>query len=436
MKPSLMERSDLNQDGFSLLELVIAVGILLILSVGGVSAYGSMQDNADDAALDQAAQMVYDAAVAYDVDDNDRTTYKQAKDDYDRSKSKGSDGKSNAGTREITITIDKDETTGVITVTASMGDKSKTIAPSNGTNPGETPDPGDGTTLPPIQDALTSFTLRCDSTTSGLMPVSGLQSGAEVHIQESNSPSTFRKLEQISYLDYVFDLYNKQSPGMFETKEELRDTLNNVYAPSSKGEPYVAYMGNVSEEIALNAGVSYKVTVDGNFNSFTANTLTFGSCLRNVEKIGLNTGVDTLSFGAVIESVPNEIPSTVINLNSAFSGSSFNGSNIADWDTSNVVYMNNLFYGNTAFNQDISSWNTSNVKEMSSMFRNASKFNQDISSWDTSNVTKMDNMFREANNFNQNLSTWNVEKVTTYTRFAIKASGYPVFPSTYLPKFK
>lgn len=433
MKPSLTKRSDLfNQDGFSLLELVIAVGILLILSVGGVSAYGSMQDNADDAALDQAAQMVYDAAVAYDVDGNDNTSYEKAKKDYDYSKSKKSNGESTAGNREITITISKDDTTGVISVTASMGDKSKTLSPSNGSNPGETPDPGDGNPTTPIEDKITTFTLRCDSNTTGFMPVTGIQSGTEVHIQETNSPSTFKKVEQVSYLDYAFDIYDKQNPGYFATKEELRDTFNSTFLPSSKGEPYITYMANITQDINLVAGVSYEVTVDGNFNSFSGNLISpLGKCIRHVEKIGSSTGVDSLSFGPVIESVPDTIPSSVVNLSSAFSGSSFNGSNISNWDVSNVENMSYMFDGNTSFNHSISEWNTSKVSNMEGMFRK-SAFNQNISAWDTSNVNNMRIMFRDNKVFNQNISGWNVAKVNDYSRFADGASS---FSASYRPKF-
>lgn len=53
-----------NERGFSLLELVVAVGILLILSVGGLIAYRSLNDNAKTAQGHQIANDIYTSAVA------------------------------------------------------------------------------------------------------------------------------------------------------------------------------------------------------------------------------------------------------------------------------------------------------------------------------------------------------------------------------------
>ena len=55
-----------NEEGFSLLELVVAVGILLVLTVGGLLAYNGITKNARVAAVQSAADEVYTGAVAYD----------------------------------------------------------------------------------------------------------------------------------------------------------------------------------------------------------------------------------------------------------------------------------------------------------------------------------------------------------------------------------
>lgn len=60
-------------DGFSLLELVVAVGILLVLTVGGLLAYSGITDNARQAAVDSAASEVYTAAAAYEADNQAST---------------------------------------------------------------------------------------------------------------------------------------------------------------------------------------------------------------------------------------------------------------------------------------------------------------------------------------------------------------------------
>jgi len=47
-----------NEDGFSLLELVVAIGILLVLTVGGLIGYSGITDNARTAAAESAASEI------------------------------------------------------------------------------------------------------------------------------------------------------------------------------------------------------------------------------------------------------------------------------------------------------------------------------------------------------------------------------------------
>lgn len=56
------------ENGFSLLELVIAIGIILVLTVGGLIGYGAVQENAKKAATQAAASEVATAALAFDTD--------------------------------------------------------------------------------------------------------------------------------------------------------------------------------------------------------------------------------------------------------------------------------------------------------------------------------------------------------------------------------
>jgi len=53
-----------DERGFSLLELVVAMGVLIILSVGGLIAYRSLNDNAKTAQGHQIANDIYTSAVA------------------------------------------------------------------------------------------------------------------------------------------------------------------------------------------------------------------------------------------------------------------------------------------------------------------------------------------------------------------------------------
>lgn len=57
-------RENAGEEGFSLLELVVAVGILLVLTVGGLLAYSGITNNARTAAAQSAASEIYTAATA------------------------------------------------------------------------------------------------------------------------------------------------------------------------------------------------------------------------------------------------------------------------------------------------------------------------------------------------------------------------------------
>lgn len=76
------KRQKVNVDGFSLIELVIAVGILAILSLVGVVAYSKITENARQAAVEAAAAEVLTGAVAYDANGDDPEAYKQAEKEW------------------------------------------------------------------------------------------------------------------------------------------------------------------------------------------------------------------------------------------------------------------------------------------------------------------------------------------------------------------
>jgi len=74
--------------GFSLIDVVVTVAIIVALSVGGFVAYGSLVSNAKQGAVDYAASNTYRSAVVYENDGDDNTTACSAVDEYN-SKSQG-----------------------------------------------------------------------------------------------------------------------------------------------------------------------------------------------------------------------------------------------------------------------------------------------------------------------------------------------------------
>lgn len=78
-------RSNLKSAGFSMLEAVVVVGVLLALAVSGFIAYGSITANAKKASVESAASSVYTAALAAEMDGDAATTSALVKSDFNAS---------------------------------------------------------------------------------------------------------------------------------------------------------------------------------------------------------------------------------------------------------------------------------------------------------------------------------------------------------------
>lgn len=90
MNVSLFEKlkifkKNYNDNGFSLLELVVAVGILLVLTVGGLLAYNGITKNARQAALDNAVAEIYTAGMANWADNSPDTDMKDVIENWAKS---------------------------------------------------------------------------------------------------------------------------------------------------------------------------------------------------------------------------------------------------------------------------------------------------------------------------------------------------------------
>ena len=74
-----------SENGFSLIDVVVTVAIIVALSVGGFVSYSGIVDHAKQAAVDYAASNVYKAAVVYENDSDSATTACSAVDEYNES---------------------------------------------------------------------------------------------------------------------------------------------------------------------------------------------------------------------------------------------------------------------------------------------------------------------------------------------------------------
>lgn len=73
-----------NEDGFSLIELVVAIGILMIISGGGVISYSSLMKNVKQQAVEDTVSLVNSMSVANITDENEFTTLEQVVELYNK----------------------------------------------------------------------------------------------------------------------------------------------------------------------------------------------------------------------------------------------------------------------------------------------------------------------------------------------------------------
>jgi type II secretory pathway pseudopilin PulG len=71
-----------SETGFSLIDVVVTVAIIIALSVGGFFAYNGLLDQAKQGAVDYAASNVYESIAAYEQDGLDSTSACSAIDEY------------------------------------------------------------------------------------------------------------------------------------------------------------------------------------------------------------------------------------------------------------------------------------------------------------------------------------------------------------------
>ena len=104
--------------------------------------------------------------------------------------------------------------------------------------------------------------------------------------------------------------------------------------------------------------------------------------------------------------------SNVVNIWLMFWNTSFDWSNIGNWDVSNVVNFVETFRGAENFNQDLSAWNTQSATDMSHMFRDTKSLTKPIHFKNVANVINMEQMFRDSSVSSVKLEkTWKVQNM-------------------------
>lgn len=127
---------DLTEAGFSLLELVIAIAVILVLTIGGLIGYGNYQDNARQAMVESAADQARTGGVVYESNHNTERTAEDAVEAYN----------SSSKVESVHVELDRSES-GCLTFTGTYKNHNNKAVRTYNCSGGD-----GGTTTPPAED--------------------------------------------------------------------------------------------------------------------------------------------------------------------------------------------------------------------------------------------------------------------------------------------
>lgn len=390
------------EDGYSLVELVAAVGLLMLLtSVVGVASYNTINSKQTREAVRLSTQSAYNKALAAVTDYDDETTVAKAL----------AEPAKEAAQQGITfeyLPVDEDPTKESLCVigringdvddeyTYKIGPENCVSTASKGLPPAE------DQTLPDYTKAeeITRISYICDGTgtRNARLNIANIEEGTRATLfgdDQSIIPVEFSaasaKNSEIKYRD------SKKSP-----------TIENV-----------------SDTFEIKKGVEYELVVDGRFDNIgtlqhgsSGTSLDMTDCMTKISELGKDNGVKEISSFeakkfAEIDTV--QLPSTVTSIRYMFDSAPIDDPDVSSLSTGNITDMRGTFYGAKNFNKPLSNWETAKVTDMSYMFKDASKFNQHLNTsgnrWNTIKVDNMGYMFSGASSFNGTMNSWNVSTV-------------------------
>jgi surface protein len=401
--PRLRERLrelQLIETGFSMLEAVVVVGVLLALAVGGFFAYGPITENAKIAKVKSAASEIHTAALVASIDGDASTDPQDVIDDW------------NASTNKIKVeilppTAGGTSSNGDLCISATNQDSPeiKAFAGDCSDVTGAPAGPGTDTDGDGVPDST-------DPTPNGETP------GGDT--EETPAPEA----PELGMMKTTWDT-SIVPPYGGDCKTITLPVRGATAGTIDWGDGATSALTNSPSHTYTGTPGPVNVNISGTFSGWGAMYGWTPDCITSVTE-WTKTGTTSLANGFYsttnLVSVP-QIPSGVTTLSGVFYGSNFNG-DISGWDTSNVTSMMYSFGAATAFNQNIGNWNTSNVTNMEYTFTNATAFNGNIGNWNTSKVTSIAGMFTDAPAFNQDLSGWNTSNVTKMSSTFSKATAF------------
>jgi type II secretory pathway pseudopilin PulG len=414
--------------GFSMLEAVVVVGVLLALAVGGFLSYGQITENAKIAKVKSTASEVYTAVMVSHIDGDSTTSASKVIREFNNSNDKIRvsirEGKLISPLAAMPTDEYEPKTGDDFCITATMIAEERVFAeigacsipeneselPGSGDSDGEpseeTPDTGDES---PSENEETEENDENEQPPATEPPVV-----EEPTVDPSPAPEVPKEYiwDNEAVMTTVWDTSIAQTCEQITLPISGEKTGAMIDWGDGKGsQPFYLQSPNYGNVGEVN------ITVSGNFDKWgkeTGSAWTDSNCLTKVSRWG-NTGTKDLKF-AFIEAnnltLVKAIPESTNDLNGAFFRITGNP-DISGIRTPNVQNMSSMFNNATNFNQPLH-FDTSKVTTMSSMFISATKFDQPIN-FDTSNVQNMSSMFAKATSFNQplNLNTPQLSNVSS-----------------------
>lgn len=410
--------------GFSMLEAVVVVGVLLALAVGGFFAYGPIVKNAKLAKVKSAVSEVFTAVQVAQIDGDPTTSVISVIESYNSSQDtikfeirRGENqptiaAMSTAGAISTEGYVPQSDSDFCLKATA-VGDTSIFAEMGDCQAPAPVPTP---TQIPtPTATSITTPTPTAEATPTAIPTLTPTPAPT------GSSDPTLTK----TILTYKCDA---GTSGNFPFHDISQGTLTIDGSDGSKIENTYANAQWAASTL-LKAGITYTVTFDGKYNWLYQGNSRIAGCILSLDHWGEQSGVTKAQYGLhgapKLASVPDRIPSTVTDLSDFFEGATvFNDPNVSKWDVSNVTKFTRMFYQAQAFNQPLNDWNIAKAENIAIMFGFASAFNQPLDMWNTSNVTDMSGAFNYAKAFNQNINSWDVSKTTRMNDMFYRASQF------------
>jgi len=463
-----------SEHGFSLVEIVVSVSLLLILVVLGISSYQGIAYHSKMVSTERAAETVYDVAYGYIFDNNPKTQPQDAVDDYNNSSSSKTVETSatintvektyNYGIRselpvqdnespnkssqknkifvelemisesEIKITASYLGTDITAVRTTPSADSSHNGGGSVGKEEENAPEEPESTPGNGNGDGSTNPSENIDEENSNDLPEGDNETTPE-NDQENNeenetSPDTNIKIPDVfdknavSRLTYKCDtnktgyiaVLNVDPSTQVFIKEKSQPDSSSTFVHYSNNFENFSIIDNVKNRIHL-SNHSESLTLEANI---VYEIIVYGG-FEVLSSPGNSATGDNLSDCLI--STGELGNDTGLEHITYLSGDRL--ANMPNSIPSTVKNLSGAFKDTELFNDSsIVSWDTSNIEDMSNLFNSAENFNQPIGGWSTGNVKDMSGMFENSVSFNQEVRKWDVKDVVSMSSMFKNAKSF------------